>query len=940
MEGLLLVVFLAIVGGWIAGVVAAFRVGALAGRVRDLERRLAAAGAQEPAPSPPALGEPDIALAPEAPPEPLPPAAGPWTPPPAAAPPDREAPDAGPSEPLPLPEPASLETRLAASWIVWAGGIMVALAAVFFLRHAIDAGWLTEPVRIAIGLLAGAAMVAGGDRLGRRRALREAGAAPSGLPDVVPDALGGAGFFTLYATVWAAHALFGLIGGLAAFVGLAAVALAAMALSLRQGWRIGLIGVLGAFLAPALVASDRPDAAALFGYLAVVSVAGLWIFLGQRAVAVRGALLAGSFLWPALWLSWIGGSAAVTLGYLLAMVLAYALLGRAPREAAAVPGMIPEGTLPDDAAPDGAATPAAPADARPPLSRRIGDRLSRLDLADAALALSGLLVAAHAPWVSTDPGLLWLAAPWVALAMAMALPAFGAREAGPVLAAIGVLALLALWPAPDTEPWLALRALSAPAGTALPDAPRVLWAHRLLWSGAALSAALALSAAGALALGAPRRGLVAAAGVFGPVAAFLLCWLPTDGLLAAFGLVTPPEPVVADAQWAAVALAFSALCAGLALWRLRRPPPLDPAAAVLTAGAVTGLAIAATFLLRDNWLALALAAEVLGIAAAWRMTGYGPLRALAAAVALAMAAAVGLTLAEDGLFEGAARGLVPVLTGWALPGAALWAAAALLLRGPDGAARRLPDWLRAGALTLFALAGVLGLRVVLSGAPFAEAPGRLEQALQTLWAMGAAAVVFRVAGPAARWLGTGFAVLALAQLGLGNLLAANPVLDIFTVPVGGLPVLNLLGLLYLAPAAVLGLARWPAAAAPRPLPRLRLPVAGLLLWVWASLEAIRTASGGLIPMGEGIDEAGLWAVSAAWVLLAAAALALGLMRDRPTPRLYGLGLLALTALKVVFVDLAGLSGLWRVASLLGLGLALLAIGDAYRRFGPARRPAP
>jgi uncharacterized membrane protein len=55
-------------------------------------------------------------------------------------------------------------------------------------------------------------------------------------PDYVPQALTASGVFALYASVYAAHALFGLIGIPAAFVALAAVSFAGLVLAVRQGW--------------------------------------------------------------------------------------------------------------------------------------------------------------------------------------------------------------------------------------------------------------------------------------------------------------------------------------------------------------------------------------------------------------------------------------------------------------------------------------------------------------------------------------------------------------------------------------------------------------------------------------------------------------------------------------------------------------------------------
>ena len=49
-------------------------------------------------------------------------------------------------------------------------------------------------------------------------------------------------------------------------------------------------------------------------------------------------------------------------------------------------------------------------------------------------------------------------------------------------------------------------------------------------------------------------------------------------------------------------------------------------------------------------------------------------------------------------------------------------------------------------------------------------------------------------------------------------------------------------------------------------------------------------------------------------------------------RLAALALVGLAAAKVFLVDMAGLDGLWRVLSFLGLGVSLIGLGAFYRRF--------
>jgi uncharacterized membrane protein len=81
-----------------------------------------------------------------------------------------------------------------------------------------------------------------------------------------------------------------------------------------------------------------------------------------------------------------------------------------------------------------------------------------------------------------------------------------------------------------------------------------------------------------------------------------------------------------------------------------------------------------------------------------------------------------------------------------------------------------------------------------------------------------------------------------------------------------------------------------------------------------------------------VGQGELWAWSGAWLLYGLALMAAGLAAGRRPLRIAGLAIIGLVTLKVFLVDMAGLAGLWRVLSFLGLGLVLIALGAAYRRF--------
>jgi uncharacterized membrane protein len=81
-----------------------------------------------------------------------------------------------------------------------------------------------------------------------------------------------------------------------------------------------------------------------------------------------------------------------------------------------------------------------------------------------------------------------------------------------------------------------------------------------------------------------------------------------------------------------------------------------------------------------------------------------------------------------------------------------------------------------------------------------------------------------------------------------------------------------------------------------------------------------------------IDDAELWAWSGAWLLYGIALMIVGIRTSSRELRLAALAVVGLVCAKVFLIDMADLTGLWRVLSFLGLGLALIGLGVVHRRF--------
>ena len=227
------------------------------------------------------------AAAPEAAPPPPPPS--PPQPSPTSVPPAR-APAAAAT---PAPGPIGFEERFGTRWVVWVGGVALALGGVFLVRYTIQQGLIGPGVRIALGALLAVALVAAGEWARRKETL-------SGLPGLpsahIPSVLTAAGTTVAYATVYAAYALYGFLPPAVAFLLLGVVALLTLAAALLHGPALAGLGVVGAFVTPMLIASTKPDYWSLYIYIAVVTAAAfalararLWRWLAVTAIAFSAA---------------------------------------------------------------------------------------------------------------------------------------------------------------------------------------------------------------------------------------------------------------------------------------------------------------------------------------------------------------------------------------------------------------------------------------------------------------------------------------------------------------------------------------------------------------------------------------------------------------------------------------------------------------------------
>ena len=114
------------------------------------------------------------------------------------------APPAEPSAPA-----KSFEERFGASWVVWIGGLALALGGIFLVQYSIEAGLIGPAVRVFLGGLLATGLVAAGEWTRLREIA--SGAVFAGNAHI-PSILTAAGTTVAYATIYAAYALYGFLG--------------------------------------------------------------------------------------------------------------------------------------------------------------------------------------------------------------------------------------------------------------------------------------------------------------------------------------------------------------------------------------------------------------------------------------------------------------------------------------------------------------------------------------------------------------------------------------------------------------------------------------------------------------------------------------------------------------------------------------------------------
>ena len=157
-----------------------------------------------------------------------------------------------------------LESRIGTHWLNRIGIAALLIGISYFLKLAFDSNWIGPAGRIAIGLLAGIALVVWSERF------RSKGYTAFSY------SLKAVGIGALYLSLWAAFQVYSLIPGSAAFLMMLVVTAATAAMALTQDAQLlAVFALTGGFSTPVLLSTGQNRETALFAYVLLLDLGTL-----------------------------------------------------------------------------------------------------------------------------------------------------------------------------------------------------------------------------------------------------------------------------------------------------------------------------------------------------------------------------------------------------------------------------------------------------------------------------------------------------------------------------------------------------------------------------------------------------------------------------------------------------------------------------------------
>lgn len=199
-------------------------------------------------------------------------------------------------KPVAKPQPGiNLEQFMGAKLFAWVGGLALFLGIIFFVKLSIERGWVSPATRTAIGFVIGTGLVGGGVVMSRRERYA-----------TLASTLCATGIVILYGVTFAAHSIWRIPPfdhALAAFGMMTLITAAAFLLAVRLNAQVvAVLGMLGGFLTPILCSTGHDNPLGLFSYIALLDIGVLAVAKNRRWLHLTALAAGGTIFMQAGWM--------------------------------------------------------------------------------------------------------------------------------------------------------------------------------------------------------------------------------------------------------------------------------------------------------------------------------------------------------------------------------------------------------------------------------------------------------------------------------------------------------------------------------------------------------------------------------------------------------------------------------------------------------------